>query len=137
MLVEKVTKNSIGEEIRTRLLEPQRFTSTSFEGEEPITGVLAHGFTKSGLDVTPRIRPLMGVGGRSDDGFCGPISSAGRTRSTERRCSARTSSPKWKRPWTRPNPASVTASGSSSSTPMWRSTKRMATLATSSATTRR
>jgi len=47
----------IGPEVRTRLLDEEKLSSTSFEGEEPIVGELAHGFTKTKVDVTTSFDP--------------------------------------------------------------------------------
>lgn len=52
MLIEKVTGAPVGKAIRQRLLDPLKLTSTSFDGEEPVVGQLAHGFAKTGADVT-------------------------------------------------------------------------------------
>ncbi|APR78275.1 D-alanyl-D-alanine carboxypeptidase [Minicystis rosea] len=56
MLVEKATGNALGKELRDSLLTPAALTSTSFAGEEPVVGHLAHGF-QGDFDVTSVIDP--------------------------------------------------------------------------------
>jgi D-alanyl-D-alanine carboxypeptidase len=56
MIVEAVTGDTIGKEIRASLLDPNHLGSTSFDGEEPIVGTLAHGWLGS-MDVSTAIDP--------------------------------------------------------------------------------
>ena len=56
MIVEAVTGDTIGKEIRTNLLTPNLLAATSFDGEEPIVGHLAHGWQGT-LDVSTAIDP--------------------------------------------------------------------------------
>ena len=59
MIVESVTGKSIAEVIRARFLGPQKLSKTSFDGEEPLAGALAHGYGPSPqkLDVTTLFDP--------------------------------------------------------------------------------
>lgn len=52
MLIEQLTNESVGDEVRRRFLTPLELTSTSFEGEEDIIGTLAHSYTSTGADIT-------------------------------------------------------------------------------------
>lgn len=55
-LIENVTKNHVGAEIRSKLLDPLHLDHTSFDGEEPVKGTLAHGY-QGNFDVTTLIDP--------------------------------------------------------------------------------
>ncbi|WP_438021996.1 serine hydrolase domain-containing protein [Sorangium sp. So ce233] len=57
MIIEAVTGEGVAGVIRERLLDPNGLSSTSFDGEEPIAGELAHGYLADGTDVTSVLHP--------------------------------------------------------------------------------
>lgn len=52
MIAEKVGGARVSVLLRQRVLDRAGLTSTFFEGEEPVGGELAHGFSRRGLDLT-------------------------------------------------------------------------------------
>ncbi|KYF60066.1 hypothetical protein BE08_06780, partial [Sorangium cellulosum] len=59
MIIEAATGEGVAGVIRDRLLEPNALSSTSFDGEEPIAGELARGYTGDGTDMTSVIHPSL------------------------------------------------------------------------------
>ncbi|MBX3228403.1 MAG: beta-lactamase family protein [Labilithrix sp.] len=57
MLIEKVDGQPIAASIRERILVPNGLNETFFDGEENVTGLLAPGFNKHGVDVTAHHDP--------------------------------------------------------------------------------
>ncbi|WP_434040979.1 MULTISPECIES: serine hydrolase domain-containing protein [Sorangium] len=57
MIIEAATGEGVAEVIRDRLLDPSALSSTSFDGEEPIAGELARGYTAEGVDITSVLHP--------------------------------------------------------------------------------
>ncbi|WP_437874440.1 serine hydrolase domain-containing protein [Sorangium sp. So ce513] len=57
MIIEAATGEGIAGVIRDRVLEPNALSITSFDGEEPIAGELARGYTGDGTDITSAIHP--------------------------------------------------------------------------------
>ncbi|WP_437729993.1 serine hydrolase domain-containing protein [Sorangium sp. So ce1335] len=59
MIIEAATGEGVAAVIRERLLEPNALSSTSFDGEEPIEGDLARGYTTGGTDMTSIVHPSL------------------------------------------------------------------------------
>jgi len=59
MIVEAASGKGVAEVIRERFLEPLSLTSTAMDGEEPIAGDLAHGYTTGMVDATYSLHPSV------------------------------------------------------------------------------
>ncbi|WP_437629797.1 serine hydrolase domain-containing protein [Sorangium sp. So ce854] len=59
MIIEAATGEGVASVIRGTLLDPNALSSTSFDGEEPIAGELARGYTGDGTDITSAIHPSL------------------------------------------------------------------------------
>jgi D-alanyl-D-alanine carboxypeptidase len=57
IIIEAVTGEPIASAIRNRLLVPQSLDHTFLDGDEPVQGVMAHGFDRNGDDVTFALHP--------------------------------------------------------------------------------
>ena len=57
MVAERVSGASLGEIVRARALDPGQLAHTFFDGEEPLVGTLAPGYSASGTDVTNLYHP--------------------------------------------------------------------------------
>ena len=59
LVVESVTGAPVATEIRARFLDTLPLAATSFDGEEPIVGELAHGYASNGDDVSTQFDPSI------------------------------------------------------------------------------
>lgn len=57
MIIEAVTGEPVAAAIRSRMLDPQSLHHTFLDGDEPMQGVLAHGFGRDGTDMTFALHP--------------------------------------------------------------------------------
>lgn len=57
MIIEAVTGEPVAAVIRSRVLGPQSLDHTFLDGDEPMQGVLAHGFGRDGTDMTFALHP--------------------------------------------------------------------------------